>query len=97
MCWPDRAGRRSLQAGLGQSELASIRPEADARERTNAERWPAYAQFAKAATVEAALARRMLGADARPSSRYLLQLVDVGYSLGCQAETIFAAASAGKS
>ena len=75
---------------LASPELASIRAEADARERTNADRWPAYAQFAKAATVEAALARRMLGADARPSSRYLLQLVDVGYSLGCQAETVMA-------
>jgi hypothetical protein len=75
---------------LASPELASIRAEADARERTNAERWPAYAQFAKAATVEAALARRALGADARPSSRFLLQLVDVGYSLGCQAETVLA-------
>jgi hypothetical protein len=75
---------------LTSPELASIRAEADARDRSNAERWPAYAQFAKAATVEAALARRVLGADARPASRYLLQLVDVGYSLGCQAETVMA-------
>jgi hypothetical protein len=75
---------------LASPELASIRADADARDRTNADRWPAYAQFAKAATVEAALSRRALGAAARPRSRYLLQLIDVGYSLGCQAETIMA-------
>jgi hypothetical protein len=75
---------------LAGAELAGIRAEADDRGRTNAERWPAYAQFAKAATVEAALIRRALGDDARPASRHLLQLVDTGYSLGCQAETIIA-------
>jgi hypothetical protein len=74
---------------LASPELVGIRAEADARDRTNAERWP-HAQFAKAATLDAALARRALGAGARPASRYLLQLVDVGYSLGCQAETVMA-------
>ena len=46
-------------------ELASIQADADARDRSNSERWSAYAQFAKAATVEAALARRLLEADER--------------------------------
>lgn len=80
----------AYSAALASPELASIRAYADDRNRTNAERWPAYAQFAKAATVEAALARRALGPAARPASRYLLQLIDTGYSLGCQAETIMA-------
>ena len=75
---------------LADPELATIRAMADARDRTNDERWPAYLQFAKAATVEAALARRALGAGARPGSRYLLQLVDTGYSLGCRAEAMLA-------
>ena len=75
---------------LADPELATIRAMADARDRTNAERWPAYLQFAKAATVEAALARRALGGGARPGSRYLLQLVDTGYSLGCRAEAMMA-------
>jgi hypothetical protein len=84
------AAAEAYSQALASPELASIRTGADARDRTNAERWPAYAQFAKAATVEAALARRLLGSAARPPSRYLLQLIDVGYSLGCQAETIMA-------
>lgn len=75
---------------LANPELASIRAEADDRERTNDERWPAYCQFAKAATIEAALARRALGADARQGTRYLLQLIDTGYSLGCLAEAVMA-------
>jgi hypothetical protein len=86
----DKSAAMSYGLALAAPEIASIRAEADARERTNDERWPAYSQFAKAACVEVLAARPQRTSGSLGRSKYLLQLIDTGYSLGCQAETTMA-------
>jgi hypothetical protein len=64
-------------------------PAAD-RTLTNPERWPAYRAFTEIAIAKVDQARTNPNRVRSPGCRVLVQLVDVGESLGCRAETLFA-------
>jgi len=84
------AGAAMLATELASDAYREILKAANARDRTNTERWPAYETFAHIMISELAQLERRPGAKGSEGSGLLLQLVDVQDSLGCRAERMFA-------
>jgi hypothetical protein len=62
----------------------------DGKPVPNGERWPAYRVFVEVVMSNLALAEAQKKGKRADGCRFMLQLVDVEYSLGCRAEEIYA-------
>lgn len=75
---------------LRDSSYAQVFAPARDRALPNVERWPAYRAFTEIAIAKVDQARSDLSRVRSPGCRVLVQLVDVGESLGSRAEALYA-------
>jgi hypothetical protein len=85
-------GASRLDRELNKPQYQTLRVRADNRTADNEIRWPSYEAFTEVALAKLLVIEASPGTVQAGGARILLQLVDVGESLGCRAETLFAQA-----
>lgn len=92
-CWLSGlspAGAAWIEKRLAEPAYQPILAAANDRKKPNDERWPPYRLFVEIVLGNLPLAEAQPNGKRSDGCSLLLQLVDVGYSLGCQAEQIYA-------
>lgn len=84
------AGAQWLETEFADPTYASILAIANNRALTNEERWPSYKAFVEIALTKIELAEARSDGKRAEGSEIMLQLIDVEFSLGCQAEQLYA-------
>jgi hypothetical protein len=84
------AGTQWLEQEIADPTHDSILATANNRALTNEERWPSYKTFVEIALTKIELAEARPDGKRGEGSEIMLQLIDVEFSLGCQAEQMYA-------
>lgn len=92
-CWLSglsQAGTAWVEGEFDDPVIRPILAAANDRSQDNEERWPFYRAFVEMLLAKIVLAEGRPRARVGDGCRFLYQLVDVEYSLGCRAEQIYA-------
>jgi hypothetical protein len=83
-------GAERFARSFNEDQYTPILTAANNRKLTNDQRWPAYQLFTEVAVTKLRLTESNQDTRAGDEAHTLLQLIDVGESLGCRAERLFA-------